>query len=95
MNNEENRQYTKMTQTPVWKLVMMLGLPTTVSMLITNIYNTADTFFVSKISVSASGATGSVFALMAILQAFGFTAPFPQGENGYKNPYPICDQRYF
>ena len=72
MKADENKQYYIMTQTPVWKLILKLGLPTTVSMLITNIYNTADTFFVSKISVSASGATGIIFALMAILQAFGF-----------------------
>lgn len=81
MNEAENKQYEKMTQTPVWKLVLMLGLPTTVSMLITNIYNTADTFYVSKISVSASGATGIVFALMAILQAFGFMFGHGAGSN--------------
>lgn len=81
MDEAENRQYEKMTQTPVWKLVLMLGLPTTVSMLITNIYNTADTFYVSKISVSASGATGIVFALMAILQAFGFMFGHGAGSN--------------
>lgn len=61
-----------MTETPVGKLIIMLGIPTTLSMLITNIYNMADTYFVSQISISASGATGIVFALMAILQAFGF-----------------------
>lgn len=81
MNEEENKQYEKMTQTPVWRLILMLGLPTTVSMLITNIYNTADTFFVSKISVSASGATGIVFSLMAILQAFGFMFGHGAGSN--------------
>ncbi|MDO4306744.1 MAG: MATE family efflux transporter [Eubacteriales bacterium] len=81
MNEAENKQYEKMTQTPVWRLVLMLGLPTTVSMLITNIYNTADTFYVSKISVSASGATGIVFALMAILQAFGFMFGHGAGSN--------------
>ena len=41
-------------------------------MLTTNIYNATDTYFVSKISIAASGATGVVFSLMAILQAFGF-----------------------
>lgn len=81
MSDAENKQYERMTCTPVWKLVLMLGLPTTVSMLITNIYNTADTFFVSKISVSASGATGIVFALMAILQAFGFMFGHGAGSN--------------
>ena len=73
----EKKQYEKMTETPVSKLIIMLGIPTTISMLITKIYNMADTYFVSKISVSASGATGVVFSLMAVFQAFGFM--FGQG----------------
>lgn len=81
MENEESRQYQKMTQTPVGKLIIQLGIPTTLSMLITNIYNMADTYFVSQISVSASGATGIVFALMAILQAFGFMFGHGAGSN--------------
>ena len=46
-------QYDKMTKTPVNKLVLQLGLPTTVSMLVTSVYNMADTFFVSSEPVSA------------------------------------------
>lgn len=65
-------QYKKMTETPVNRLVFSLSIPTVISMLITMIYNMADTYFVSKISVSASGATGIVFGLMSIFQAFGF-----------------------
>ncbi|MPM07918.1 Multidrug export protein MepA [bioreactor metagenome] len=61
-----------MTETPVSKLIITLGIPTTVSMLVTNIYNMADTYFVGKISTSASGAVGIVFGLMSIIQAFGF-----------------------
>lgn len=68
----ENAQYKKMTETPVSKLIIMLGIPTTISMLVTNIYNMADTFFVGKLGTSASGAVGIVFGLMAIIQAFGF-----------------------
>ena len=70
--NEAEQQYIKMTQTPIPKLIISLGIPTTVSMLVTSIYNLADTFFVSQISTSASGATGIVFSLMAIFQAIGF-----------------------
>ena len=66
------KQYEKMTQTPVNRLVASLAVPTVISMLITTIYNVTDTYFVSKINVSASGATGVVFSLMAIIQAFGF-----------------------
>lgn len=75
------RQYRKMTQTPVTKLVLRLGLPTTLSMLVTNIYNMADTYFVSELGNSASGAIGVVFALMAIIQAFGFMYGHGAGSN--------------
>lgn len=74
-------QFKKMTETPVIKLVLKLALPTTVSMLVTSIYNMADTYFVSDIGNSASGAIGVVFALMAIIQAFGFTFGHGAGSN--------------
>lgn len=61
-----------MTETPVWKLIITLGIPTTISMLITNVYNMADSYFVSRISNAAGGAMSVVFSIMAILQAFGF-----------------------
>lgn len=64
--------FEKMTKWPVSKLVITLGIPTTISMLVTNIYNMADTYFVSSLGNSASGAVGVVFGLMAIIQAFGF-----------------------
>ena len=65
-------QFEKMTKTPVPKLILGLAAPTILSMLITSIYNLADTFFVGQISTSASGAVGIVSSLMAILQALGF-----------------------
>ena len=50
MNKTKTRsaiaQFRKMTETPVGKLIIALGIPTTISMLITNIYNMADTFLV-------------------------------------------------
>lgn len=75
--SRETRQFEKMTQTPIPKLVIQLGIPTTISMLVTSVYNMADTFFVGKDGTSASGAIGVVFGLMAIIQAFGFM--FGQG----------------
>lgn len=80
-NAAAEAQFIRMTQTPVEKLVLQLGLPTTVSMLITNIYNLADTYFVSELGNSASGAIGVVFALMAIIQAFGFMYGHGAGSN--------------
>ena len=73
-SNELNiQQYKKMTETPIPKLILGLAAPTILSMLITSIYNLADTFFVGQISTSASGAVGVASSLMAIIQALGFT----------------------
>ena len=69
----KEQQYVRMTETPVEKLIITLGIPTTISMLVTNIYNLADTYFISTLGNSASGAVGVVFALMGLIQAFGFT----------------------
>ena len=64
--------YQRMTQTPVERLIVSLSVPTIISMLISNIYNLADTYFVGSLGVSASGAVGVVFTLMTVLQAIGF-----------------------
>ncbi len=78
-NMTPDEKYKMMTETPVEKLVCKLAVPTITSMLITSIYNMADTFFVSKISTSASGAVGIAFSLMAIIQAIGFTLGMGSG----------------
>lgn len=73
----QKRQFQKMTEEPIGKLLVGLSIPTILSMMITNIYNMVDTAFVGRLGNSASGATGIVFGYMAILQAFGFL--FGQG----------------
>ncbi len=57
---------------PVPQLILKLSVPTVISMLVTGFYNTADTFFVGKISTQATAAVGLVFSVMAIIQALGF-----------------------
>ena len=64
--------YRKMTETPVARLILKLGIPTTVSMLITSIYNMADTYFVGTLGESEQAATGILFALQAIIQGVAF-----------------------
>ena len=71
MTNAE-QHYKKMTETPVSKLILNLGIPTTVSMLITNIYNMADTYFVGTQGESAQAATGVLFTVQAIMQGVAF-----------------------
>lgn len=70
-------QYQKMTGTPIPKLLLSLSIPTVITMLVTSVYNAADTAFVGSLGTSASGAVGVVFGYMAILQATGFL--FGQG----------------
>lgn len=77
--NSLDAKYIKMTQTPIPKLVMNLAIPSIISMVITAIYNMADTYFVSQINTSASGAVGVSFSLMAIVQAIGFTMGMGSG----------------
>lgn len=67
-----DQKYIEMTQTPVEKLIIKLAVPSIISMLITTVYNAADTFFIGQISTSASAAVGVCFSLMAIIQALGF-----------------------
>lgn len=70
----ERKQYEKMTKTPIPKLVISLGIPTMLSMLVTSLYNLADTYFVSLIGEDAvTAAVSNLLALMSIIQAIGFT----------------------
>lgn len=74
MNSTATAQqhYDRMTKTPVAKLILQLGIPTTVSMLISSIYNMADTYFVGTLGESAQAATGVLFTLQAIIQGIAF-----------------------
>ncbi len=70
--NTPQERYAYMTQTPIPKLIGSLAVPTIISMLVSNIYNMADTFFVGRISTQATAAVGIVFSVMAIINALGF-----------------------
>lgn len=65
-------QYYEMANAPISKIIPKLAVPTIISMLVTSIYNMADTFFVSQLGTSASGAVGVIFSAMAIIQALAF-----------------------
>ena len=79
---ESKDKFTQMTTAPVGRLIGRLAVPTVVSMLITSVYNMADTFFVGRLdNTSATGAVGVVFSLMAIIQACGFM--FGQGSGNF------------
>ena len=69
----ERKQFVKMTRTPIPRLIIGLGIPTMLSMMVTSLYNLADTAFVSKLGDPATAAISNLLALMAIIQAVGFT----------------------
>lgn len=74
-------KHKRMTTAPIPHLVCSLAVPTIVSMLITSVYNMADTYFVGKLGTSATAAVGIAFPLMCIIQALGFT--FGVGSGNY------------
>ncbi len=79
---EQNEKYIQMTTAPVGRLIGRLAVPTVITMLITSVYNMADTFFVGQLdNTSATGAVGVVFSFMAIIQACGFM--FGQGSGNF------------
>ncbi len=77
----QEQRYKMMMETPVSRLIPRLAVPTIISMLVTAVYNMADTFFVSRIGTSASGAVGVIASLMFMIQAIGFT--FGMGSGNY------------
>lgn len=72
MKTQTQAYYDKMTKEPLAKLIISLGIPTTISMLVTNIYNMVDTYFVGTLGESQQAATGILFTLQAIIQAIAF-----------------------
>ncbi|MBQ2896102.1 MAG: MATE family efflux transporter [Oscillospiraceae bacterium] len=64
-------KYREMTETPVERLIIRLAIPSTISLLVTSIYNLADTYFVGQLGNSATGAVGIVYPLMTLIQAIG------------------------
>ena len=65
------QRYYRMGNEKIGKIVTVLAIPSVVSMLISSIYNMADTFFVSRLGTSASGAVGVTMPLMLAVQAAG------------------------
>ena len=72
INKKKMSRREMLTETPIPQLIIKLSIPTIISMLVTALYNSADTYFVGKISTEATAAVGLVFSVMAIIQALGF-----------------------
>ncbi|MBQ6780774.1 MAG: MATE family efflux transporter [Treponema sp.] len=79
ITKNQDEMLTRMTTAPIGRLIVRMAIPTIISMMITAIYNMTDTFFVSQLGTSASGAVGINFSIMTIIQALGFTIGMGSG----------------
>ena len=62
-------KYDKLANAPIKQLISSLAI---LSMLVSALYNTADSFFVGKINTQSVASIGIVFSIMTLLQAIGF-----------------------
>lgn len=79
MKGRDNFEY--MTAGSVPQTICELAVPTIISMLVTAIYNVADTYFVGRIDTQSTAAIGISFSAMSVVQAFGFF--FGHGSGNY------------
>ena len=69
--NEQAAKYREMVESPLEPLIIRMSVPSIISLLLTSIYNLADTFFVGRLGTSATGAVGIVYPLMTLIMALG------------------------
>lgn len=75
-NQKKSKKYKdkadKLTNAPIKKLITSLAIPTIITMLVSALYNAADSYFVGKIDTTSVASIGIVFSVMTLLQAIGF-----------------------
>lgn len=77
MENKSTEQ--RMETEPVHRVILSLAVPTVLSMLVISAYSIVDTFFVTRLGSRATGAVGITFALVAWIQAVGYTVGMGAG----------------
>ena len=70
-NGEKKSTYEQMMTSPPPPLLLRLAVPAVISKLIDSIYNFADTYFVSGLGTSATGAVGIAYPVMTVVYACG------------------------
>lgn len=81
MGRRHTDNYTFLTQAPAHRVILTMAVPTIITMLVTSLYNVADTFFVGQLDTQSTAAVGVVFPVMFFIQAFGFF--FGHGSGNY------------
>lgn len=72
MKKNYKDKFDKMANAPLKWLITTLAIPTILTMLVSALYNMADSYFVGKIDTSSVASIGIVFSVMTLLQAIGF-----------------------
>lgn len=75
------RRFNELTTGDPHRLVTKFAVPSIITMLISNVYNMVDTFYVGRIDTQSTAALGIVFSYMAMIQAIAFF--FGQGSGNY------------
>lgn len=78
---QQDAKFVRMTTRPVGRLVTAMAVPSIVSMLVSGIYNLADTFFIGQIDTPSVAALGIVFSYMVLIQSVAIF--FGQGSGNY------------
>lgn len=73
MKKRYKDKYDKMANAPIKWLITTLAVPTVLTMLVSAVYNMADSYFVGKIDTTSVASIGIVFSIMTLLQAIGFS----------------------
>lgn len=81
MMEHSRDNYAFLTEGPVHRVIGTMAVPTIISMLVTALYNMADTFFVGQIDTQSTAAIGIVFSVMFLIQALSFF--FGNGSGNY------------
>ena len=66
------RKDVDMTEGSIFRHLIMFAIPLLVGNVFQQLYNMVDTYFVGTLGESPQGATGILFALQAVIQAFAF-----------------------
>lgn len=81
---QEEKQTEKLhriLEKPVYGLICRFAVPTIITMMVSALYNFADTYFVSGMSDAATAAVGIVYSLVCLIQAIGYF--WGQGSGNY------------
>ena len=80
--DEQKREerYRRMTQAPLYPLLLRTAVPSMVGMLVSTVYSMTDTYFVGKLGhASLTAAVGIVYTFISVIQAVGFWYGYGSG----------------